>query len=377
MQRPAIIGYKGSITAHQENTLEGMKDVIKKGYQGIHMQVQMTRDDKMILFGDKNFLRLTGVDATVRIADYNSIAALSLKKKIVSGGNRTFTYSSTAKIPLLENVLNEVKGKGLLIYIELVPTDAPPENPAERDHALRLGLGVGKLIRKLKMEDEVFVVSSDPFKLLVLNHENSNIVSGWWLKKEFYNDQIAGKMRKEFTDLNGLRDCYIKTAPTGIKFLPFLYETGIVTKSVNGSIFDASFDVIGNAKYFDGRSDTTKSILQKNYNRKMSYGAILAYYEDLVPRDKKKDKEKLSIEVKRGLDRILTDDLADVYTMLNSIQSKAGFVSGSLLNWGCDVNVLIHGTSLFSKKVDADVQTLQECSAKLKNSISSDCLCES
>ena len=56
MERPAIIGYKGSITAHQENTLEGMKDVIKKGYQGIHMQVQMTRDDKMILFGDKNFL---------------------------------------------------------------------------------------------------------------------------------------------------------------------------------------------------------------------------------------------------------------------------------------------------------------------------------
>ena len=180
------------------------------------------------------------------------------------------------------------------------------------------------------MEDEVFVVSSDPFKLLTLNHENPNIVSGWWLKKEFYNDQIAGKMRQEFTDLNGLRDCYKKTAPTGIKFLPFLYETGIVTKSVNGSIFDASFDVLDNAKFFDGRSDTTKSILQKNYNRKMSYGAILAYYEDLVPRDKKKDKEKLSIEVKRGLDRILTDDLADVYSMLNSIQSKAGFASGNI-----------------------------------------------
>lgn len=54
IKKPALIGYKGNIRNYQENTLEGMNDVIHRKFQGIHMQVQITSDEQLILFGDKN-----------------------------------------------------------------------------------------------------------------------------------------------------------------------------------------------------------------------------------------------------------------------------------------------------------------------------------
>ena len=209
------------------------------------------------------------------------------------------------------------------LIFQLVPSDAPPESPLERDHALRVGLAVGKLIRKLNMIDDVFVVSSDPFKLLAVNHENSAIVTGWWFKKEFYVNTTIKRMRDEFIDLVGLRDCYIKTAPTGLEFAPFLYETGIVTKSVNGSVFDASLDILNNAAYFSGRAENTLNVLKKNYNSKMHYGAIVKFYQERMTLDKKTVSTKLDSLKNNGMDRIITDDPHTVSMMLTTVGSSA------------------------------------------------------
>ena len=54
VSKPSIIGYKGDIFSHQENTLEGIKAMVNGRFQGVHMQVQATSDDKLIVFGDKN-----------------------------------------------------------------------------------------------------------------------------------------------------------------------------------------------------------------------------------------------------------------------------------------------------------------------------------
>lgn len=319
VSKPAVIGYKGNMFSHQENTLEGIKAAADGKFQGVHMQVQATSDDKLIVFGDENLKRLTGVDTPIRQLKYEAIAGTNIKTEVKIGLNVTLRYSKSVKIPLLEDVLNAIKGKGQLIYIELVPSVAPPASPLERDHALRVGKGVAKLIRKLNMINEVFVVSSDPFKLLPVSHENSNIVTGWWFKKEFYKIPTIEKMRKEFVDLKGLRNCYIKTAPTGAQFAPFLYETGIVTKSVNGSLFDSSVDIINNAAYLSGRADTTIAILKKNYHPQMKYGAILKFYEEDQTRDKKTVKSQLQALLKKGMDRVITDDPQSVMTMLTAV----------------------------------------------------------
>lgn len=219
---------------------------------------------------------------------------------------------------------------------QLVPADAPPESPLERDHALRVGRGIAKLIPKLNMIEEVFVVSSDPFKLLAVNYYKPAIITGWWFKTEFYVNATIKRMRKEFIDLVGLRDCYIKTAPTGLEFAPFLYETGIVTKSVNGSVFDASFDIINNAAYFSGRAGKTADVLKKNYNPKMHYGGILKFYDEGMTRDKKTVKTKLLNLTQSGMDRVITDDPDSVLMMLTA-------VSGGSTGLFPSFNVIFYG----------------------------------
>ena len=180
------------------------------------------------------------------------------------------------------------------------------------------------------MINDVFVVSSDPFKMLAVNYQDSDIVTGWWFKKEFYVNATIKRMRKEFIDLQGLRDCYRKTAPTGLEFAPFLYETGIVTKSVNGSLFDASFDFVNSAAYFSGRNDKTLDVLKKNYNPNIHYGTLLTYFESQIVRNKKADNTKLHILKKNGMDRIITDDPRWVREVLTAIGSSGFAISANV-----------------------------------------------
>ena len=44
----------GNILQHQENSLEGMKNLITIKADGMHMKVQLTKDNLLILFGDDN-----------------------------------------------------------------------------------------------------------------------------------------------------------------------------------------------------------------------------------------------------------------------------------------------------------------------------------
>eukprot|EP00794_Sanderia_malayensis_P006923 gene6923-7701_t len=330
IKKPLLVGYKGNIVKHQENSLEGIKELVKRKIH-IHMEVRITNDEQIILFGDETYKRLAGEDVSTSLASYKHIKGYNLKKSLTYG-NKTFKYEETAKIPLLEDVLNYLKGKGLFVIIEMTPSNAPPSGPADRYRSLRTGLLVGKLIRKLNMEDHVVVVSIDPFKLLALNHENSDVVTSWVMKKSFYETKTAERIRKEFVDLNSLRTCYIKTAPTGLDFIAFLLETGIVTKSVNGSLVDVDFELIDNPKYLSGRQDKTVALVRKNYNSRASVGAFLTYYNEDGSGIKLSD-EKATVlaAVKSGVDRIITDDVDQVYTILYSVSRASQLNSSAVL----------------------------------------------
>lgn len=49
-----VIGHMGNIFQYQENTLEGMKNLVAIKADGMHMKVQLTKDSQLILFGDDN-----------------------------------------------------------------------------------------------------------------------------------------------------------------------------------------------------------------------------------------------------------------------------------------------------------------------------------
>lgn len=87
-----------------ENTLLAFQRAIKEGY-GIELDIQFSKDEKIVVFHDNTLLRVCGVDKRVDELTYEELKHLTI-------------YRSTEYIPLFSEVLNLVGGSVPLI-IEL------------------------------------------------------------------------------------------------------------------------------------------------------------------------------------------------------------------------------------------------------------------
>lgn len=80
-----------------ENSMHAFKRAINSNY-GIELDVRLTKDEKVIVFHDKNLIRLCADRRKIRTQNYTAIKNIKL-------------YNSNETIPLLSDVLNLVKGK--------------------------------------------------------------------------------------------------------------------------------------------------------------------------------------------------------------------------------------------------------------------------
>lgn len=83
-----------------ENSLLGFKRALEAGY-GMELDVQLTRDDQLVVFHDKDLKRVCGVNVEIATQTYDQ-----LKEYILPGGQQ---------IPLFSEVLKLVDGKVPLI----------------------------------------------------------------------------------------------------------------------------------------------------------------------------------------------------------------------------------------------------------------------
>ena len=84
-----------------ENSMEAFDNAIKYGY-GIELDVQFSKDEKLVVFHDDNLKRVTGDNRNVCDVEYRELKTLKL--------------SNTEKtIPLFEDVLKKIDGKVPLI----------------------------------------------------------------------------------------------------------------------------------------------------------------------------------------------------------------------------------------------------------------------
>lgn len=84
-----------------ENSLLAFNGAVKNNY-GIELDVQFTKDKKVIVFHDDNLKRMTGIDKKVNEVEYKELKKLRL-------------LNTNEKIPLLEDVLKVVNGDVTLI----------------------------------------------------------------------------------------------------------------------------------------------------------------------------------------------------------------------------------------------------------------------
>lgn len=94
-------GFHDNKTDAPENSAKAMRLAVENGY-GIELDVQLTKDEQVVVFHDANLKRVCGVDAKVNSMTYEELQTLHL-------------LDSDETIPLFSEVLKIIDGKVPLI----------------------------------------------------------------------------------------------------------------------------------------------------------------------------------------------------------------------------------------------------------------------
>ena len=100
-------GFHDNNSEAPENSLAAFKKAVEAGY-GIELDVQLTKDEKVVVFHDNTLKRVCGVDAPVNSMTYDELSKLRL-------------LNTDERIPLFSEVLGLVDGKvPLIVEIKMV-----------------------------------------------------------------------------------------------------------------------------------------------------------------------------------------------------------------------------------------------------------------
>ena len=274
---PLILGHRGVPEEHQENTMAGFKRAIAQGIDSVELDVFLTKDDKLIVFHDLDTARLTGVPGVITEMTWAEIQQLTIKR-VINVGDRVIDYGREEKISLLEDVLEETRGK-LLVNIEIKAYGL--------DFSQRhTGTAVAKLIRRMGLESDVFVSSFNFWPLIWLERTHPDIESG-------------------FTYAPGV----IKNGA-----LQWLMESSLVGQLVGSTLTNMSLTM------FD--DDT----IEKVHSRGLAIGAWTIFSQDskwlgdaIAPEQELNYIHSLT---SRGIDYFITDDPVRLRHVLNSQPSS-------------------------------------------------------
>lgn len=124
-----VTAHRGASLDYPENTISAFIGAKNLGADWIELDVQQTKDGKIIVFHDKNFKRITGVNANTWELTYEEVSKLNAAdyfegKDFIISDSATLqeTSNNHEKIPLLEEVINFAKENGIKLNIELKPT---------------------------------------------------------------------------------------------------------------------------------------------------------------------------------------------------------------------------------------------------------------
>jgi len=158
-ERPiSIHAHRGVWSNSPENTLAAARDAIAAGADYMETDVQLSRDDVIVVVHDSDFSRLGGVAKKVWDLTYDEIRAIPL------GGSREVS-------PTLDALLGEVKGR-IKLNIEL---------KYYGDHQPGLARKVVQAIRRQGMLDQVVIQSLEYEPLLEVRQLAREVPVGYLL----------------------------------------------------------------------------------------------------------------------------------------------------------------------------------------------------
>lgn len=135
-----VVAHRAGGSSAPENSMSGLKNSIKLGADMVEVDVQRTADDQYILNHDDTFARAAGVNLTSQQMTLAEATKLDISAQ----------HDGSDFVPSLREFLVAAKGRiGVVIELKGATADR------------RMGDDVVRLVRELRMTDEVIVMSLD------------------------------------------------------------------------------------------------------------------------------------------------------------------------------------------------------------------------
>ena len=182
-----ILGHRGARHEAPENTLSGIERALAAGVDGVEIDVRRTRDGRIVVIHDATVDRTTDGTGLVSAMTFDELRTLD-----AGGGER---------VPLLEEVVEALRGRGELI-VEL----------KEAAHAM----DVARCLRELDATDFCHVISFDHRPLAAMRQAAPGLRTGCLLVARPVDAvglvRAAGadaiSIQIEFVDADLIADCH-------------------------------------------------------------------------------------------------------------------------------------------------------------------------
>lgn len=177
--------FKNTIFAHRgihnnldipENSLPAFNEAVKNNIN-IELDLQLTKDNILVVFHDSNLKRMTGINKNINNCTYEELKELKL-------------LNTNFNIPKFSEVLKLVNGK-VLINIEIKDTN-------------KINLVCKNVLKELEKYKHKIIIQSFNFKIIKkIKKLNNNIATGL-LINEKYNSGIFGFLLIKYSKCNFL-----------------------------------------------------------------------------------------------------------------------------------------------------------------------------
>lgn len=170
-----IIAHRGvTYSGYPENSIPGFSAVLDEGYDGVEMDVRLTKDKELVVFHDIRLERLTeGGRGMVRTKTLADLQKIRLKSNIVE------TY-----IPSLADVLALYKNANLLINVE-IKSEFPLRGKIEQR--------VVDLIYEFGLQRKIIISSFNPLVVKKMQKVDPALKTGFIYEKRMprLNQRLA------------------------------------------------------------------------------------------------------------------------------------------------------------------------------------------
>lgn len=156
---PWVIAHRGASRECPENTIAAFDEALRQGCDGIELDVQLSRDGVPVVYHDKTLARAGGGRRRVAQLDRDELDALDVG---AGPGERDRRHP----IPSLEQVLDGY-GRRTRLLVEIKTREGSTGAPRH----LLLARTVARLVRRMRLDRELLVLSFDPSVLAACAEE--------------------------------------------------------------------------------------------------------------------------------------------------------------------------------------------------------------